>query len=165
MRKLVSVLLVGVCSIITSVNAVEIEVKFSDSDDYRDIRPGNETRSNFKERVFREFTKQFENSAEKITIGHKLIVDVKDIDLAGDIDPFFSASHHELRVIKPIFYPRISLTYRLEDKAGNVIKESEETLKDISFMDKVRTLKYERGGFKYEKRLIDDWMKAEFVSN
>lgn len=162
MRKLLASSFVLLFSVLPAAHAVEIEVNFKDSDNYRDIRPGNETRKMFKERVFKQITKQFTESAAEVAIGHKMVVDITDIDLAGDIDHFYTANHRAMRVVKPIYYPRISFSYRLEDKNGMVIKESEESLKDMGFLDRSSALRYERGGFKYEKRLIDEWFKVSF---
>lgn len=165
MRKLFTSCLVATSLLVTGVQAIEIEVKYSEPDSYRDIDSGNEPKSKFKERVFKQLTKQFVESGSDVTFGHKMLIDVTNIDLAGDIDYFASPNHHAMRVVKPIYFPRISFKYRLEDDNGRVIRESEETLKDMGFMDRTISMRYERGGFKYEKRLIDNWFKSAFTDH
>ncbi|RRS10101.1 DUF3016 domain-containing protein [Pseudoalteromonas sp. J010] len=140
------------------VNAGEVSVTWKDFKEYRDVRPGNETRGSFYERVEKQFTKHMEELAEQLPEGYKLAVSFDEIDLAGDVHYGIS----DIRVIKPIHFPRLEISYQLTDQAGKTIaQENAVKLKDMSFMDRIK-----RGldeSFYYEKRLLTEWFEDDLM--
>lgn len=163
MNKFVNLIAIYLVILAPVLSAAEVKVEYVNVDKYSDIRPGDANRAKFKKRLFNELNEQFSKSARKIAQDAVLHIKVTNIDLAGEIDPFFSKGMGPIRVVKRMHVPKISLNYRLESKAGTVIQEDEVTLKDLSFLDKGRILKYEHGGFSYEKRLINDWIVSAFI--
>ncbi|MCG9760805.1 MULTISPECIES: DUF3016 domain-containing protein [Pseudoalteromonas] len=140
------------------VNAGEVAVTWKDFKEYRDVRPGNETRGSFHKRVEKQLTKHLEKLAEKLPAGHKLAIHFDEIDLAGDVHYGMT----DIRVIKPIHFPRFEISYKLTDKSGNSIaEESGVKLKDMSFMDRVKVGLDEP--FYYEKRLLTDWFEDDLM--
>ena len=140
------------------VNAGEVAVTWKDFKEYRDVRPGNETRGSFHQRVEKQLQKLLEELATKLPEGYKLAITFDDIDLAGDV-------HYgttDIRVIKPIHFPRFEISYKLTDKSGKTIaEENGVTLKDMSFMDRIKRGMDE--SFYYEKRLLTDWFEDDLM--
>ncbi|MCF7501521.1 MULTISPECIES: DUF3016 domain-containing protein [unclassified Pseudoalteromonas] len=140
--------------------AGEAKVKWHDFDDYRDVRPGNNsTKGSFHKSVANNLEKHFSKLAEKLPEGYTLNVEVTDLDLAGDVR---FGSMNELRIIKPIYFPRIDLNYSVTDKSGKVLSEASDVkLKDMGFMDRMKMGRDE--AYYYDKRLITDWFEDELL--
>lgn len=93
--------------------------------------------------------------------GHHLSVTFLDIDMAGDFEPWRGPRFDDIRIVKDIYPPRISLAFRLTDAAGNVVKEGKRDLRDLAFMMKI-TMGFRDDPVRHENALIDDWLHAEF---
>ncbi|MCF2849605.1 DUF3016 domain-containing protein [Pseudoalteromonas sp. ACER1] len=141
-------------------HAGEAKVKWHDFNDYRDVRPGNNSpKGAFHKNVAKSFEKHFNKLAEQLPDGYTFNVEVTELDLAGDVR---FGTMNELRIIKPIYFPRIDLNYSITDKDGKVISEAKDVkLKDMGFMDRMKTGRDE--AYYYDKRLITDWFEDELL--
>ena len=142
-------------------HAGEAKVKWHDFNDYRDVRQGNNSpKGAFHKNVAKNFEKHFNKLAEKLPEGYTFNVEVTDLDLAGDVQ---FGGINELRIIKPIYFPRIDFNYSVTDKDGKVVSEASDVkLKDMGFMDKMK-----RGldtSFYYEKRLLSEWFEEQILA-
>ncbi len=137
--------------------AGEAVVSWKDFKDYRDVRPSNETRVGFHKRIASSFEKYFAKLAEQLPEGSKLTVKVNELDLAGDV--IFGVN--EIRVVKSVYIPQMKFDYSLTDKQGNPMAEGNADLKDLSFMDRVKSGRDTE--FYYEKRMINDWFEKELL--
>lgn len=138
--------------------AASSEVKWTEPDKYRDIRPGDENRKRFHERTFKEFELYFAELAAKLPEKQKLKIEVTDVDLAGDVR---FGSHRQIRVIKEIYAPRMAFSYQLFSADETVLSSGEVNLKDLGFM-RSRLLKHRHESFYYEKNMLDDWFEETF---
>ena len=141
--------------------AAEVEVKWSNSDKYSDIDAGEEHRKHFKERTFKSFEKHFADLAATLPEQQKLIVDITDVDLAGDVN--FSGIKR-IRVVKSIYFPRIDFSYQLLNADNKVIKGKEVSLKDLGFLSHTG-LRYRNKTLSYEKEMLDDWFRETFADD
>jgi DUF3016 family protein len=91
----------------------------------------------------------------------KLEVTIEDIKLAGDFEPWHSVSAQDIRFMKDIYPPRMSLHYKLISSDGTLIRESENNLLDLAYLQ--RTVPTNTDPLRYDKRLIDDWLRQEFA--
>jgi len=160
MKKLFSIIIATTMLITSPLSfAADVEVTFTEPDKYRDIRNGNNgTKKNFESRVFRTLEEHWAKLAEDLPKDQKLIIDVTDIDLAGDVNVGGINQH---RIVKNIFFPRIEFSYKLVDANGETVIESEIDLKDMSFMTQTQ-LKYRNDFLGYEKKMLDDWFRQAF---
>lgn len=134
-------------------------VKWNDFNDYRDVRPSNQTKGAYHKHIASSIEKHILKLAEQLPQNHSLSIEITDLDLAGDVR-FLGVD--EIRVIKPIYFPRITLNYILTDEQGAVIKkETDITLKDMGFMDKIKMGRDE--SFYYEKRLLTQWFNETIL--
>jgi len=142
-------------------HAGESVVKWQDFKDYRDVRASNQAKSSYHKQIATQFEKHFSKLAEQLPKEYKLSVEITDIDLAGDVR---YGGMDEIRVVKPIYFPRLKLNYSLTDKEGSVISEANDVeLKDMGFMDKIKMGRDE--SFYYEKRLITEWFGEQILPN
>ncbi len=92
--------------------------------------------------------------------GQKLAITFTDVDLAGDFEPWRGGQWGDVRIVKDIYPPRISLAFRLTDAAGAVVNEGKRDLRDMAFMMKL-TMGFRDDPLRHEKALLDDWLSAE----
>lgn len=157
--KLVKVLFFSVVTMSPlSAFAGEANVTYGKFSDFTDVRPANETRGGYHKRVEKQLTKHFQEMASQLPEGYKLGIKVNDIDLAGDVR--FGGAN-ELRIVKPIHFPKIKFSYALTDANGKIVDKGDADLKDMSFMDKIRRGRDEE--FMHEKRIITDWFENELL--
>ncbi|MBH0057829.1 DUF3016 domain-containing protein [Pseudoalteromonas sp. SWXJZ94C] len=140
-------------------HAGESIVKWHDFNDYRDVRPSNQAKGSYHKNIAASFEKHMAKLAEQLPTDYKLNVEFIDLDLAGDVR---YGGMDEIRVVKPIYFPRIKIDYSLTDKDGTVLsKDSDVELKDMGFMNKIKMGRDE--SFYYEKRLLTEWFGEQIL--
>ena len=97
-----------------------------------------------------------------LALGQKLTITVTDVDLAGDFEPWRGSQYDDVRIVRDIYPPRIDLTFRLTDADGKVVKEGKRELRDLAFMMKLSI--DQNDPLRFEKNLLDDWLREEFRS-
>lgn len=94
--------------------------------------------------------------AEKILpAGARLDVHFIDIDRAGECRPNMRAE--QIRVIRDMYPPRITLHYRLSGN-GVAAADADAKLVDLAFMMN-GGMPGDTDPLRYEKRLVDDWLR------
>ncbi len=97
----------------------------------------------------------------KLAASDTLQVEVLDIDLAGDFQPLRWASLSDVRVVRDIASPRITLRYtgKLGDR---VVTGIEEQLSNMNFLWGHN--RYSSGDrLRYEKPMLDAWFEKRFA--
>ena len=140
-----------------------VTVDFVDADHFTDFSDSYA----FPERGRKYYTKQLseylsDRAAKKLPKGWRLQVVVTDVDMAGEFEPWRSSSAQDVRIVKDLYPPRIDLSFRIWNAAGNVVAEGDRKLRDMGFMYSGRTL--DSDPLKYEKRLLDRWVAREMGS-
>jgi hypothetical protein len=146
-----------------AVLAGEAKVSFTKLDDFSDIKAGNENKERFRERLTEEFTSVFSAFAEKLPEGYQLIINVTDIDLAGDIRPGMVIYYEQVRLMKQIDWPRIQFTYELKNTQQEVVASGKEELRDMDYLRRFR-IPSGRTSFEFEEKMLQDWFKQQVVS-
>ncbi|CCQ11139.1 hypothetical protein PALB_20130 [Pseudoalteromonas luteoviolacea B = ATCC 29581] len=143
---------------ISYAHAAEVKVEWKEFKEYRDVYPSNEARGGFHKRVAAQFERHLNKLAEKLPEKYALSVRFDEVDLAGDVH----VGINEIRVVKPIYFPRLTISYELKDASGNsVVKAEQVQLKDMAFMERSRFGADE--AFFYDKRLLTDWFDDTLV--
>jgi Protein of unknown function (DUF3016) len=93
--------------------------------------------------------------------GLNLTVTVTDVDLAGDFEPARGGRWMDVRIVKDIYPPRIELSFQLTAPDGTVLKQGERKLTDTAFQMKLSI--NTNDALRYEKALLDDWMRTDFA--
>ena len=92
--------------------------------------------------------------------GERLKVKITDIKLAGDYEPWHGPRFDDVRIVKDIYPPRIDLHYTLIGSDGTTLREGDAKLRDPAFLS--RSSANDSDSLRYEKRLLDDWLRREF---
>jgi hypothetical protein len=157
-----NILLLSVAAAFTcaTANAADVKVQWQDAEKFTDIRPANDTRAAYRERVLKKFDGFFQELAAQLPAGYTWELTVTDIDLAGDVDYFAGGAGNPLRIVKEIYSPAIRFSHVLRDKHGEEVLSAEEKLRDMGFMHSLRSTKVNEE-FHYEKQMLQDWFSKE----
>lgn len=142
--------------------AADVKVEWQEPEKFTDIRPTNDSRKVFRERVMQKFDVMFQEMAMKLPEGYQWQVKVTDIDLAGDVDYFAGGAGNPLRVVKDIYSPMIKFSYMLRDKHGEEVASAEEKLRDMGFMHSVNSFN-SQGEFHYEQKMLESWFNKSLM--
>jgi len=137
------------------------KIEWINPDDYRDVRPANETKKRFQERTFKSLDKFFNKLATKLPKDYQFIIQVTDIDLAGDVE--FTRTQ-PIRIVRQLFYPRMNFSYQLLDNNGKEVMADKVTLKDMNFLNHINS----RSGNEslgYEKTMFEKWFKKTMATH
>lgn len=93
--------------------------------------------------------------------GDDLHVTFTNVQRAGTYEPWRGPQWDDVRIIKDIYPPRIDLTFTLTNATGGVVKEGKRELRDPAFLQ--RGILNESDPLRFEKRLLDDWLRSEFA--
>ena len=144
-----------------TAQAAQVEVKWTNPDKYSDIDAGQEHRQRFKDRTFKAFEEHFAKMAEALPEQQKLVFDITNLDLAGDVN--FGGTKR-IRIIKDIFFPRIEFSYQLLNADNTVVKSAEVSLKDMGFLMH-SSFRYRNESLSYEKDMLNDWFRKTFEND
>lgn len=139
--------------------AGEAKVTWQEPDKYTDIREGQELRDSFREKLFKDFEAVFADLAKQLPDGCLFEVSVTDVDLAGDVNPMRGGSWQNVRVVKDIYWPRMSFSYTLKDGAGGLLAAGTEDIKDLGFLSS--SVSFAKTRFGYEERMLENWFKKQ----
>ncbi len=101
-----------------------------------------------------------ERVAHRLAPGQRLDVRITDVQRAGDFEPWRGPPAAQVRIVRDIYPPRIDLSFKLRDERGAVLREGNRQLRDSTFL--MRPDMYPNDPLRYEKALLDDWVREEF---
>ena len=92
--------------------------------------------------------------------GMHLDIKVTDVDLAGEFEPWHGPQFDEVRIVKAIYPPRITLDFSVTDAKGAVVSSGQREITDLAYQMRMAwpTDDYLR----YEKDILRDWFSSEF---
>ena len=96
--------------------------------------------------------------------GQQLAVTLTDIKRAGDYEPWHGPRLDDVRIMRDIYPPRMTVQFRRLDADGKVIAEGERKLSDPSYLMGIQPLN-DSDPLRYEKRMIDSWVRREFADS
>jgi len=101
-----------------------------------------------------------DEAGQRLARGQTLDVVISDIDRAGRYEPTVRVGMDHIRVVKDIYPPRMTLNFTVKGADGQVVAEGERKLVDHGFL--MGSNLNSNDALRYEKRLIDDWLRREF---
>lgn len=102
------------------------------------------------------------STARQLQPGQTLDVNVVDIKRAGDYEPWHGPQARDIRIMRDLYPPRITLQYTLKGANGQVLDQGEAKLSDSGYLQNIG-LQSDSDPLRYEKRLIDDWSRRELA--
>ena len=98
---------------------------------------------------------------ETLPTGHRLELTIVDIQRAGRYEPWLGPQMQDTRIIRDMYPPRMTLTFKRLDAQGGVIEQGERKLSDSGFLTG-STRFGDSDPLRYEKSMLDDWLRREF---
>jgi TusA-related sulfurtransferase len=92
--------------------------------------------------------------------GQRLEITITDVDLAGDFEPWHRANLHDVRIVKDIYPPRVTLQFRLLDVDGTVLSEGTRQLQNLGFQASMAWPMSDP--LRYDKEMLSTWLRREF---
>jgi hypothetical protein len=150
---------------VARVELSQVEVTWDNYGKYTDIKPVNQSRTKFANRVFSELTEYMQELVEEMAPGQKMLMTVTNLDLAGQVFPAnfvgLGSGGDDVRLVKNIYIPRIAFSYELHDKNGNVVSAADVDLKDMGFNNRHNPF-FSHEFLRYEKNMLRSWFKRNF---
>ena len=103
-------------------------------------------------------------ASKQLPEGQKLEVTITDIKRAGDYEPWHGPRLDDVRIMRDIYPPRISLQFTLTDANGQIIDQGERKLSDTGYLLN-SSLPSNTDPLRYEKRMLSDWVRRELQSD
>lgn len=134
------------------------EVVFDHPEKFTDVKDGDFGTDKGRDATL-ELIRDFlvERADKALPPGQKLTITFTDIDLAGDFEPWRGPQFSDVRIVKPIYAPRLSFSYKVTDAAGKIVKEGKEELRDLAF--DMRLTMDRQDPLRYEKDILKDWIR------
>lgn len=136
--------------------------EWADSDRYTDLE-----HSGFGARSIKHFSKEIEAyinrvAQKQLPDGSHLHIIVTDVDLAGEFEPWHNQPYDDVRIVRSIYPPRMSLEYELVDLEGNLLNSGSVDLVDRDFNINVKRRVFTNDLYFYEKEMLGSWLRKEF---
>ena len=141
-----------------------VNVRWEDPSKFSDIRYSRNRWEAVRGNWVEELAQHMRKSAEKrLPPGQRLDVDIVDIRRAGSYEPWHGPDLDDTRIIRDIYPPRMTVTFRHTDANGTVLGEGERKLSDNGFMVGASPVN-NNDLLRYEKSMIDSWLTREIGS-
>ncbi len=139
-----------------------VAVQWTDPAEFTDLRlSGNRWEARRGNWVFQLAEHLRKSATGQLGDGERLEVTITDIGRAGHYEPWHGVQMQDVRILRDIYPPVIELSFRRYDAGGNLVAEGERRLRDLNYLHGIYTAS-SSDSLRYEKRLIDDWLRREF---
>ncbi|MFN3310924.1 MAG: DUF3016 domain-containing protein [Thermomonas sp.] len=102
-------------------------------------------------------------AARQLPPGYRLELTIEDIKRAGQYEPWRGVGAQDVRIIRDIYPPRMTVRFRELDATGKVVAEGQRQLTDPAFLVNSGMIN-DTDPLRYEKRMIDSWLRREFTA-
>jgi hypothetical protein len=139
-----------------------VSVTFVHPETYTDADPNYGSGMKAEQSTLTELGRYIELlGARYLGPGQSVSIDVADIDLAGEFEPWRKFAQ-DVRIMRDVYPPRIALQYRLVE-GGRTVAEGRERIVDPNYLDNPAT-RSSQDPLRYEKALLNNWFQARFVA-
>ncbi len=136
-----------------------VQVKWTDPAQFTEIRSSTNRFEAQSGNWVQQLADYLRSSASKrLPPGQTLDVEITDIKRAGEFEPQNGPRGNDVRIMRNIYPPRMTLTFTLRDATGGVVRQGEEKLIDMNYLGNTGLLS-NNDPLRYEKRMIDDWLR------
>ncbi len=134
-------------------HAASVDIRYVQPERYTDAGRGSDA-----EQVRDALTRQLQTlAAARLPADQSLRIEVLDIDLAGELNPWIRPAS-EIRVLKGrADWPRLHLRYTLA-RGEQVLRQGDTWLSDMNYLHQIGSLRG-HDGLRYEQRMLERWMR------
>lgn len=141
-----------------------VTVEWTNPEEFTEVRYDRRFRAAAPTVWLGEFRRELVRRGEKLLQpGQQLRITITDVKLAGKTEPWHGLGNNDIRIVRPIYPPRINLFFELRDASGTVIANGERKLRDPGFLD--RDIGPSHDPYRFCKRLLTDWLRKEFAGS
>ena len=145
----------------TSPSGPRVKLTFSNWEKFTDIVIDGASDKAASDIIYSELNRHLASLAKHhLAHGQTLVITMRDIDLAGTVEPWRGPDYGHVRYMRDTHPPRLVFDYQLLDDSGAVLKEGSEKLTNLTY--RYQTPSLQRDTTTYEKQLLDDWMGSTF---
>lgn len=142
-----------------------ISVRWEDPEQFSEIKYSHNRSESRRGTWVEQLATYLRSRAQKrLPAGQRLDVDITDIELAGDYEPWLGPQFYDTRFMRDIYPPRITLTFKHTGADGTVIAEGERKLSDMGYLMGVSGATFDSDPLRYEKHLLDRWLAREIAA-
>ncbi len=139
-----------------------VDVIYVHPENFTDVKDTSYGNDRVRDEYLAELKQHIESEAKHyIPAGDHLTLRITDVKMAGDFEPWRGPNFIDVRIVKSIYPPRINLEFSLTDTGGKVLKQGQEHVTNLSFLDEIN-IYFPDDPLRYEKALIDYWFRHEF---
>ncbi len=139
-----------------------VQVAWNDPVGFREVSYGRDLAATRSGVWVEQLAGYVRTQAEKrLGPGERLDVTFLDIDRAGEYEPWLGPRYDDVRMMRDIYPPRVTLDFRRLDSSGAVVAEGRRQLTDAAYLSRA-SMTRDSDPLRYEKRLLDDWLRREF---
>lgn len=142
-------------------DAGPVSVAWADPASFTEVRHSRNHLDSERGSWLTDLAKYMRKRAEaQLPAGERLQLTIVDIDRAGDYEPWRSLNQQDVRIIRDIYPPRMTVQYKRFDASGKVVAEGERKITDPAFLVNAAPFN-DTDPLRYEKRMIDSWLRRE----
>ncbi len=138
-------------------SAADVRVTFENVEKFTDftIHGLSETRSQTL------FEKEIERRGLGSVLPDDQVLEIhfRDIDMAGDIQPWRNPTHSNVRYVESIYPPRLEFDYVLRDADGNELASGSDAIRDLNFDMNIRSMHHNDRNFHHEIEALRNWAR------
>lgn len=140
-----------------------VSVEWTDPAEFSDLRFSNNRWEAQQGSWVTELARYVQERGQaRLPAGQQMDVTITDIQRAGRFEPWAGINYSHVRVMRDIYPPRMTLDLRITGADGQVLAEGERKLSDMSYLQNGSPINTDN--LRYEKRMIDDWLRRELPS-
>ncbi len=141
-----------------------VSVTWNDPETFTEIRNSNNRWAASEGDWLQDLARHMRKRAEQgLAPGERLELTIVDIERAGQYEPWSHPGIQNVRIVRDMFPPRMTVAFRLHDASGGVVDEGERKLSDSAFLIHSSTIN-DTDPLRYEKRMIDKWLRRELIT-
>ncbi|HEX9781424.1 MAG TPA: DUF3016 domain-containing protein [Opitutaceae bacterium] len=135
-----------------------VTVEFLEPENYTDFRTsefgGNREQAGLEHELRREIQRI---AVRHLPPGYHLNLRFRDIDMAGEFEPWHGPRFSDVRIVREIYPPRMDVEYSITNDAGEVVASGTRKLSDINYLWRLRMRTDDQ--FSYENELLNDFIR------
>ncbi|MFT3830222.1 MAG: DUF3016 domain-containing protein [Opitutaceae bacterium] len=145
-------------------NAPKVKLTFVDWEKFTDIVVDGTTTKAGSDVIWSELNRHLSTLVRQaLEPGQTLVINMRDVDLAGVVEPWRGPDFGHVRYIRDTAPPRLLFDFQVLDAGGAVVKEGSERLTDLAFRFQQPPIGRNDTTY-YEKQLLTDWVRSTFAS-
>ena len=150
-------------SMAQGTSPAQVEVRFDHPEKFRDASldsAGYERGAD--DYVMKTLTQYLQTLGQRyLQPGQQLVIDIRDIDLAGRFEPWHSRAY-DVRFMRDITWPTIDLSYTLS-QPGKPDQQAQERVSDKMYLSRPGRMASSNDRLYAEKAMLNDWFRQRFA--